>query len=100
MGINGSARIGIRFYKLFSCHVQRGKYNFALMLLSVGADPELPEGKTIPSVMKPQIQSWIEQIDTAKPCLEALFDDEMLEQLLMGFVFNEAFLRKALENCD
>merc|ERR1712167_142938 len=77
---NRSFRAG-NFSTYFSWHIRvNGSKSLGLMLLSAGADPL---DTKIPAGMKPQIRSWIEQIDTAKPCLELIFDDEILEQLLM-----------------
>merc|ERR550514_1555790 len=81
----------------FAWKISASAWDLGLILLGAGSNPE---NTKLPPEMKPQIEYWIAQIDTAKPCLEAIFDDEMLEQLLMGFVFNEAFLKKALQNCD
>merc|ERR1712167_567674 len=74
----------------FTFKIYKKQWNQCLQLLSAGANPQ---SSRIPEVMKGQIQEWIKQIETAKLCLETLFDDEMLEELLMTFVFNEAFLR-------
>merc|ERR1739841_265909 len=70
--------------------------NCMILLLSVGADPLDAE---VPQELRPQIQLWISGLEAAKQCLAAIFDNAMLEKEIADFVFNETFLRKALNQC-
>ena len=65
------------------------------MLLSAGCDPRDEEFDV---KVKSQVRKWILAIDCAKNCPKKIFDNEMLEQKIIVFVFNEDFLRIALHS--
>merc|ERR1739841_241352 len=89
-----------KLYNCFTYACEQIDYynkNILLMLLSVGTDPL---NSAVPMELRPQIQSWLSELETAKQCLTAIFDDAMLEKEIADFVFNEAFLKKALDQCE
>ena len=76
------------------------------MLLSAGSDPgsfsdPVSRGVVIKSktycLLQAQAKRWIKELECAKKYFQAIFDNDVLENLLCSFIFVESYLAKVID---